>query len=142
MSDVPAIFSPVVLRSGVKFRRLRDHNFSMSDVVWLCDEIERKHAVWEYQIMSTRAISRRYDISHDGVKYWLSQHKDGSLDIFSGTQRCVPSLLDGVSERRLKAVMQQNDASATIILDAIEEEVDATSRRRIRKEMKVKRVAS
>ena len=140
MSDVPAIFSPVVLRTGVKFRRLRDHNFLMTDVIWLCDEIERKHEVWEYQIVSTRAISKRYDISHDGVKYWLSQFKDGSLDILSGTQRCVPSLLDRISERRIKSVMLQNVASATI-LETVHEEVDATSKRRILKAMKVAHVS-
>ena len=140
MSDIPAIFSPVVLRQCVKFRRLRDHNFLMTDVIWLCEEIERRHEVWEYQLVSTRAISKRYDISHDGLKYWLSQFRDGSLDIYSGTQRCVPSLLDHLSERRLNSFMLGNDGSSTIV-EFVQEEVKATSKRRILKGMKVAHVA-
>ena len=70
---LPTIFKPLVLRQRIKFRQLRDHDFVPADITWLCEEIDGQHDWWQYQLLSISAISKRYGLIVEGLRFWFKQ---------------------------------------------------------------------
>lgn len=96
---MPNIFQGRQLRSGVKYRCLRDYFFLNSECKWLCEEINRYHDVRIKQVVSPVAISRRYGLDIDGIRYWLALFKKGDLDL--DHVQCRSPILDQISVRKI-----------------------------------------
>ena len=75
LTVIPPKLQPIILRSGAKFQDLKDHIFEKDEVQWVCEEIDKKHAHWEYQRVSIQAISKRYNIHKDGLRRWMNSYK-------------------------------------------------------------------
>ena len=99
MDSLPFMLSPIVLRNGIKFRRLTHHFFSPSEMLWLCREMLREHDVWAYQIISPLALSKRYHIHIDGLRFWITLYRVNSL--FTEPMMCLQPPIDAVSARRI-----------------------------------------
>ncbi|KAJ1397887.1 hypothetical protein B484DRAFT_406834 [Ochromonadaceae sp. CCMP2298] len=103
MEDVPGLFQPAILRSGVKFRDLRTHAFSPAELTWLCAEMDNQNG----------------------------QFKTGVP--FVEAEVCSEPLIDGISVRKLEAQFGTGESDLCDIDAALLVEMEKTSRRRAAK---------
>ena len=127
--EVPSIFVPVVLRSGIKFRRLKGHFFTAKEIVFLCQLMSHEHGAWPYKLASIRALSRRHHLPEEGLKFWWRSYKNGN--VFENGQQCLPPVLDCISARRFAASI--NNRKGENITDLFAVELEKTARRRAEK---------
>ena len=79
--------------------------FTTLEVIWLCEEMDKRHSERKCQVTTPEAIGRRYCLCVDGLKYWLECYRSGSLEI-NDCQQCVPPLFDGISMRVLTKALR------------------------------------
>lgn len=135
MDSVPRIFQPLLLRSGIKFRNLRNHRFTREEMEWLCEEMmSNDKQQWPHRLTSPKAISKRYNVHVDGLRFWLSCHRMGeaySSVEHSRLQQCIQPVLDGISARRIAILVDNSDDVAELDLIALGEvEIEKSAQRR------------
>ena len=47
LSIIPQKLRPTILRSGAKFQDLKEYLFKEEEILWLCEEMDKKHEPWE-----------------------------------------------------------------------------------------------
>ena len=131
-SLIPSILKPLCLRSGVKFQDLKDHLFEEDEIIWLCEEMDKKHLPWEYQLVTGKAISKRYNIHIDGLRSWMKLYKDQLVPIICKL-KCSSDNDCPFDQKSLKRIVawQFSQARCPDELETIiVEELDNTVRRR------------
>ena len=128
---LPHKLQPLILRSGIKFRDLKDHIWSDSEITWICEEVDKKHALWTHQVTSIKAISRRYNIYADGLRRWMRLYKAGIS--FSNLSQCSSDddcPFDKLSIKRI-CDWQYSQNRCTVELDSIiDQELDNSFHRK------------
>lgn len=133
--DIPLIFQARKLRGPTKYRNLREHFFDHPEVMWLCEEMDRKHSPRPDQVISPAAISKRYDISELGLKEWLNMSKYGTLE-HTMLHKCIPPPLDGYSVRKLMKMMKDSNNTNQDLADFCNMEMEKTTKRRNKRKRK------
>jgi len=105
---VPSIFLPRVLRSGIKFLDLSDHLFSIAEKSFLCAEMEGRVPPWDYQVISVKAISRRYKIHKDGLRLILRLSK---YDVSLSEGKCVSKMSQTIDGKGVIRIAKQRCSS-------------------------------
>jgi hypothetical protein len=127
---VPSIFLPRELRSKVKFSDLSSHDFSPYEKSFLCNEMQKKNEHWKYQIVSVKAISRRYNIHSDGLRFILKLSKLGipfySGKIVSKDKRQI----DDKGAKRIASLISISQTTELELYALLQEEIDATVHRK------------
>ena len=73
-SDEPkSCFRGVTLRRGIKYRDLRNYQFSFLEIVWLCEAIRSAHS------NGFKKYVDRYNIREKPVREWLRKFRLGTL---------------------------------------------------------------
>jgi len=117
--------------------QLSNHIFNKSEIMWLCEEMNHQHESWERQLFTPVAISKRYGLHLELLRFWLREFKRGSLNICSsrGYKNELP-ILDIISQKRLSQFQKRNEILIPhdeIFHDFISDEIENTKQRRKRK---------
>ena len=87
MSNTPAVYLPLNLRSGAKYKSLSKHKYSVPEMLYLCQQIQ-EDMEWDeggianfFQTLSGRRISKsllnRHGISQEKLVLFFSVYADG-----------------------------------------------------------------
>jgi hypothetical protein len=76
--EIPAIYQPISLRSGDKYRYLGHHRFTASEKRWLCAEICDGHGDSHGNLVNRiTLLTVRYSIDYDTVANWVRIFESG-----------------------------------------------------------------
>lgn len=77
-STVPPVLFPMILRSGVRYRSLRRHQFTSEEKAWVCkylvdsvDDLDNEF------VAAVRSFCDRYDIHSRVIVQWLDAASNG-----------------------------------------------------------------
>lgn len=128
---LPHKLQPLILRSGIKFQDLKDHIWTDNEMAWICEEIDKKHALWMYQVTSIKAISRRYNIYIDGLRRWMRLYKAGIP--FSAVNTCTSAddcPFDKLSLKRIYTWQYSRNRCPVELDSIIDQELDNSYNRK------------